>query len=151
MLSRILNSLEKSTGFAELKKTHGEFMKKLLLILISTILSCILFYGCSSDTVSRESDEEETTQSGNDSSIVGIWSESIFDSGYIFESDGTGEDTFWELTFTYTADGGKLVIIYDSDTYGTVSYEYSVNGDILFMKRIAEDEETSTFEYERTG
>lgn len=127
-------------------------MKRLLLVLVSIILSCIFFCGCSSDMVSGESgSEEETAQSGNDSSIVGIWSESIFDSGYIFESDGTGEDTFWELTFTYTADGSTIVIIYDSDSYGTVSYEYSVNGDTLSMKRISEDEETSTFEYKKVG
>ena len=125
-------------------------MKKLSLILISIMLSCMLLCSCSKEAASEESTSYDVVQMESDTSIIGTWAESIFDSGYIFESDGTGEDTFWELTFTYTADGSTLVITYDSDIYGIATYEYSVDGSTLSMTRIAEDEETSTFEYQKT-
>lgn len=113
-------------------------------------MSSLFFSGCSKDFGKETGETEaetETTEVLSDTSVVGTWSEDIFDSGYIFESDGTGEDTFWELTFTYTAVDGILTITYDSDTYGSASYTYSVEGDVLTMTRISEDEETSAFEY----
>lgn len=92
--------------------------------------------------------ETTTTAPAAVSELVGNWQEDIFDSGFIFNADGTGTDTFWDLTFTYSTDGNEVLIIYDTDLYGASSYTYSISGDTLSMTRI-DEEETSTFTYKR--
>ena len=107
------------------------------------ILSSLILAGCFGGG--------DDTAASCDEALFGEWAEEIFDTGYIFCEDGTGEDTFWQIYFTYTADDGVLTITYDSDTYGSSSYEYYIENDTLFLTRISdsEDEETSTFSYSK--
>ena len=106
--------------------------------------------GTSTESISAESAEttaaSAAASSDIDISLIGDWQESIFDSGFIFNEDGTGTDTFWDLTFTYSCENGEVLIVYDSDSYGASKYTYSVSGDTLSMTRI-DEEETSTFTY----
>lgn len=86
----------------------------------------------------------------DDTEVVGTWSEDFFDSGYIFNEDLTGTDTFWNLTFTYTAQEGIITITYDDEIWGSVSYEYVINGEYLTMTRITEvesGEDVSSYTY----
>lgn len=94
--------------------------------------------------------ETQTTVPATGGDLVGNWQEDVFDSGFIFNDDGTGTDTFWDLTFTYSIEGNEVLIIYDTDLYGASRYTYSVSGDILSMTRI-DEEETSTFNYTKTA
>lgn len=106
-------------------------MKKISILMISLLIGAAVLSGCG---------KKEEKPVKNDSAVVGTWSEDFFDSGYIFNDDGTGTDTFWDLTFTYTATGGKLEITYDSDLYGIAVYSYTVRGDTLTMTREDADE-----------
>ena len=86
----------------------------------------------------------------DDTEVIGTWSEDFFDSGYIFNEDLTGTDTFWDLTFTYTAQEGIITITYDDEIWGSVSYEYMVNGEYLTMTRVSEvesGEDVSSYTY----
>lgn len=93
--------------------------------------------------------ETQTTVPATGGDLVGNWKEDVFDSGFIFNADGTGTDTFWDLTFTYSIEGNEVLIIYDTDLYGASRYTYSVSGDTLSMTRI-DEEETSTFNYQKS-
>ena len=82
-----------------------------------------------------------------DPALFGKWKESYFDSSFVFNSDGTGEDTFWELPFTYSTDGkGTLTITFDDTMWGSVIYTYSVDGDTLTMQQ---EDSSDIFEYTR--
>lgn len=105
-------------------------MKKILALMLAVCLCMSALTACGR--------EEEDTE--NDTEIIGTWSEDYFDSGYIFNEDLTGTDTFWELTFTYTACDGTVTISYDEEIWGSVSYTYVINGDYLTMTRISEEE-----------
>lgn len=111
-------------------------MKKLTALIIALCLTCVTLTACGGD---------EPVQS--DSALVGTWSEDYFDSGYIFNADLTGTDTFWDLTFTYTAGDGIITITYDEDPWGKADYTYSISGDSLTMQRISDDEETQAYTY----
>ena len=71
--------------------------------------------------------------------IVGKWkyykegSSYSADYVYTFNKDGTGEYSMSgaAMPFTYTTDGNKLTINYDSAPFET---EYEINGDILNVK-----------------
>ena len=71
--------------------------------------------------------------------IVGKWkyyeegSSYSADFIYTFNKDGTGEYSMFGASkpFTYTTDGNKLTITYDSAPFET---EYEINGDILNVK-----------------
>ena len=132
-------------------------MKKYIALIICVCISCLCLTACSGkETASSTSGaadagtQQQTTTSaavsGNDTALVGNWQESIFDTGFIFNADGTGTDTFWDLTFTYETDNGEVLIIYDTDEYGASKYTYTVSGTTLSMTRI-DEEETSTFTY----
>ncbi len=72
--------------------------------------------------------------------IVGRWKYTDSDLGdlgiefiYTFNSDGTGDYDMsgTKMPFTYTTDGSKLTINYDSGPFET---EYEINGNILNVK-----------------
>ncbi len=119
-------------------------MKKIIAVMACVLLSAVLLCSCGS-----EEPKEETT-AANDAAVVGTWTEEFFDSGFIFNADGTGTDTFWDLTFTYTAVEGNLMLIYDTELYGASNYTYSVSGNQLTMTRI-DTEETDTITYTKAG
>ncbi len=116
-------------------------MKKILPVVLCIIMCGVLFSGCSSEK------EPETTTAvpaatTPDSSVYGTWIEDYFDSGYTFNSDGTGTDIFWDLSFTYSADGaGNLHIMYDdAELYGDTYYSYTTDGETLTM--VMKDDDT---------
>ena len=120
-------------------------MRKRLSAIVATIILCVsalLLVGCSAPK-----QEEETTPpvQDNDGAVVGTWGEDAFDSGYTFNSDGTGRDTFWDLSFTYSAHDGTMTITYDDDTYGVDRYSYSVDESSLSMTRQGGDGKAFTY------
>lgn len=116
-------------------------MKRFLALMLGLALCIGVLSGCGS---------KEEVVIEDDTEVIGTWSEDFFDSGYIFNEDLTGTDTFWDLTFTYTAQEGIITITYDDEIWGSVSYEYVVNGEYLTMTRISEvesGEDVSSYTY----
>ena len=108
----------------------------------AAIFACLILAGVLCACGAKEHEKKD-----NDPAVVGDWAESYYDSGYTFKADGTGTDTFWDLTFTYTAADGELTIIYDDELWGASIYEYSVTGSKLSMTRKnAEDAEEFIYE-----
>ena len=128
-------------------------MKKILLTAICLMMLSLALCGCAKD----EDGSQDQNQSTDDTSslmsaLEGCWQEDAFDSGYIFKADGTGTDTFWDLTFTYSiSKDGTLSLDYDSEQYGISNYTFTVSGDELTMTRIDEGEDTQPFTYKKTG
>ena len=116
-------------------------MKKYLALGLCLVLCLAFVSGC------RNGKEEETTVDvqANDPAVLGTWSEDYFDSGYTFNEDGTGRDTFWDLPFTYTALDGVITITYDDDTYGIDRYSYSVTDTSITMTRQSGDGKSFTY------
>ena len=97
-------------------------MKKVLAIMLSVALVCLLFASCGGS--SNGGSETANT-------IVGTWE---YESGgytYVFNEDGTGNYNGAE--FTYTTDGSKLAITYSGST-APFETEYSIDGDKLNIK-----------------
>lgn len=82
-----------------------------------------------------------------DSALFGTWIEDYFQSGYIFNEDGTGEDTFWDLPFTYTAKDGLISVKYDDEMWGIANYSYVLEEDTLSLQQSGSAE---IYEYKRT-
>lgn len=134
-----------------MKKTSA--LTAIMIILILCLASCGKPDAQTAETGTQAQTETaapETAAPGtvSDSALVGSWEEDVFDSGFIFNADGTGTDTFWDLTFTYSTTGNEVLIVYDTDLYGASNYTYSISGDTLSMTRI-DEEETPTFTYQR--
>lgn len=133
-------------------------MKKTFSLIACLLLIAVVACGCGKSTTPSVSGQtqEETTKKNKDKdkgkkfvepALCGTWSEDIFDSGFIFKEDGTGTDTFWDLTFTYySTTEDNLFLDYDSDQWGISEYTYSISGNELSMTR-QDEEETSTFVY----
>lgn len=118
-------------------------MKKFLAVIIALVLCMGVLAGCK---------KEEAKPSVNDAAVYGTWSEDFFDSGYVFNEDGTGFDTFWNLSFTFTADGEHMRLTYDDELWGSSDYTYTVSGDTLTMVRVVEGEdEADEFVYKKQG
>lgn len=119
-------------------------MKKITAIILCLIICIAFAAGCGSKQ--QETTAEETA-TAPDESLYGTWKEDYFDSGYVFNSDGTGEDTFWELPFTYTTEeGGTLLITFTDEMWGSTTYSYEVNGDTLTMQQ---EDSSDSYEYQR--
>ena len=69
-------------------------------------------------------------------------------SGYVFYVDGTGLDTFWNMTFTYTAEGDILHIDYDESIGENRDYQYMIEGDVLSLTRVDSDAITMLYQKE---
>lgn len=121
--------------------------RNLIILSLSLCLCVVLLAGCGASKP-----EEETTIAAdqNDTAVVGTWSEPDFDSGYVFNSDLTGRDTYWDgLTFTYTAYNGVITITYDDEKYAVDRYSYTIDGDALSMTRISDSGDGKAFTYTR--
>lgn len=116
-------------------------MKKFSAFMLGLCLFAGLLSGCGS------------SEEAADEALLGTWVWGDYDTGYIFNSDLSGTDTFFDLGFTYTTDDGTLTITYDAELYGSVSYTYEVNEDTLTMTRISSDdsEEPDSYTYIREG
>ena len=121
-----------------------------IFIMILCLCSCGKSSSSESQSTAQPATDSQTTaaasENGIDTALIGNWQEDVFDSGFIFNEDGTGTDTFWDLTFTYSTEGGEVLIVYDTDMYGASSYKYEISGDTLTMTRL-DDEENSSFTY----
>ena len=117
-------------------------MKRLTAVILCLMLCGTLLAGCG---IGQKKEEETTTAAENDAAVLGTWSEDYFDSGYIFNSDGTGRDMFWDLSFTYTALDGVLTITYDDSTYGIDKYSYSATETSLTLDRQSSERISYTY------
>ena len=117
-------------------------MKKILTFILTLCLITGILSGCG-----------RSEEAAADQDLIGTWVWGDYDTGYIFETDMTGTDTFFDLGFTYTAEDGTLTITYDAELYGSVSYTYEISGDTLTMTRVSSDEseEPDSYTYIREG
>lgn len=99
-------------------------MKKIIVLIAGVAMCAALLAGCGA-----KKEEETEAAVENDAAVVGTWMENDFDSGYVFNSDGTGKDIYWDKTFIYTAHDGTIVITYDDKTYAEDKYSYSITDD----------------------
>ena len=116
-------------------------MRKLAAVIVSLVLCAALLAGCGDS----KKEEETTPAAESDAAVLGTWSEDYFDSGYTFNEDGTGRDTFWDLPFTYTAYDGVITITYDDETYGVDKYTYTVLDSSITMTRQSGDGKSFTY------
>lgn len=107
-------------------------MKKAVLWFLCILMCALFAVGCGS---SKDEPTPEETTTAPDESLYGTWSEDYFESGFTFNSDGTGQDIFWELPFTYTTEGDLVVLTYDDEMWGTATYSYFLDGNTLTMQQ----------------
>ena len=92
--------------------------------------------------------------------LVGTWNQISDDgspslpdmgipSAYVFNIDGTGLDTFWDMSFKYTADGEILHIAYDNSLGEDWDYQYVIEGDVITMTRMDDDAITMRYQKEK--
>ena len=87
-------------------------------------------------TTAAESGSRETVEAA-DKNIVGNWASRDFDGLFIytFNEDGTGnyDSAGTQMPFTFTMEGDKLSVLFDSDTdsFDTV---YKIEGNTLTIK-----------------
>lgn len=128
-------------------------MKKGTLFLIGTIIGLFLLTACGKSGPSKDA--------VLDPEIFGTWKQVTEDgsasledigipSGYVFNEDGTGEDLFWALSFTYQTDKSILYLDYDDVTCDDSDYTYSIDGDVITMTRNAKDAITMMYQKEST-
>lgn len=126
-------------------------MRKYTLLIISTIICIFLLAACGKSGPSKDA--------VLDPEIAGTWKQITEDgsasledlgipSGYVFHEDGSGEDLFWALAFTYQTDEGILYIDYEDATCDDSDYTYSIEGDVITMKRNAKDAITMLYRKE---
>lgn len=131
-------------------------MKKIITAILCLILCAGLLAGCGSGAPSGSGNEEALRLR---EPLVGTWNQITDDgtpslpemgipSAYIFNLDGTGMDTFWNMSFTYTTDGEKLHIAYDDSLGEDWDYEYMIEGDVLTMTRVDDDAITMLYQKE---
>lgn len=118
-------------------------MKKRIALLIVLCLFTLLLAGCGE----KKTEEEPTIPVENDAAVVGTWSEPDFESGYVFNTDLTGRDTYWDLPFTYTAYNGVITITYEDEKYGQDRYSYTADETTLSMTRISDGGDAKAFSY----
>lgn len=124
--------------------------KRIIAIIAVIALACLCSFTLAGCGAPKEEEETTIPASANDPAVVGTWSEPDFDSGYVFNEDLTGRDTYWDgLTFTYTAYDGVITITYDDETYAVDRYSYTVDGDTLSMARLSDGGAGKSFTYTR--
>ena len=119
-------------------------MNKKIISFLCLCFCLLLLAGCGG----KKAEEETTVPAAeNDTAVVGTWSEPDFESGFVFNSDLTGKDTYWNLSFTYTAYNGVITITYDDETYAADRYSYTVDESGLSMARITDTGDARAFTY----
>ena len=126
-------------------------MRRGTLFIISLIVGIFLLTACGKNGPSKDA--------VLDPDIFGTWKQITEDgsasledigipSGYVFHEDGTGEDLFWALAFTYQTDKGSLYIDYEDASCDDSDYTYSIDGDVITMTRNAKDAITMLYRRE---
>lgn len=130
-------------------------MKKLISAIICAVLCLGLLAGCGSAAPSGSGNEEAALREP----LVGTWNQITDDgspslpemgipSAYVFNADGTGLDTFWNMSFTYQTDGEKIHIAYDDSLGEDWDYAYTISGNTLTLTRVDDDAITMLYEKE---
>ena len=128
-------------------------MKKLSSAIICIVLCLGLLAGCGSAAPSGSGNEEAALREP----LIGTWNQITDDgspslpemgipSAYIFNADGTGLDTFWNMSFVYTTDGEKLHIAYDDNLGEDWDYTYTIDKNVLSLTRVDDDAITMLYE-----
>ncbi len=91
------------------------------------------------------SDSAEVNTEDLDEEILGTWELTYFNAEYTFNEDLTGEDSFWDLPFTYTTEGGVLTITYTGTSYDDVRYYYEISGDTLTLTDMDDETYSETY------
>lgn len=126
-------------------------MKRLIIGLICIMTAALLLTACGTKKNATEEDAASKAK------LVGEWEQISEDgspslpemgipSGYVFNADNTGLDTFWDLTFKYTVTEDTLHIIYDDRIADETDYEYIIEDDVLTMTRTSEDAVSMMYE-----
>ena len=109
--------------------------RKIIAIALILALACSILAACGGS-------RSKSGDSGSDT-IVGTWGSEDFDGAFVFtfNEDGTGnyDAAGTDMPFTYTAEGGKLSIIYEGDTE-SFDTTYTLSGDKFTMKDSFDEE-----------
>lgn len=131
-------------------------MKKITAAILCLILSLAVLAGCGQKApVGSGNTEVQSLRK----ELSGTWNQVVEDgsvslpemgipSGYIFYLDGTGIDLFWDMSFTYEADGKKIHIAYDDSIGEDWDYSYQIEKDRLTMTRMDDDAITMVYQRE---
>lgn len=123
-----------------MRNAKTDITKKIILTLLSVVLCACVLTACSGSNNSSA-----TTDESLGAELVGTWHEDLYDSGYVFNADGTGTDTFWDLDFTYTIpEAGKIHVVFNEDMWGETDYTYTIENGVL---RLTLSNDGSTIEY----
>lgn len=130
-------------------------MKKKIAAIICVLLVSALAAGCGAKPQGSGSVEAKAIRS----ELAGNWSQITEDgtpslpemgipSGYVFYQDGTGMDTFWNMSFHYSVEEEKLHIAYDDSLGEEWDYRYEIKGDKLTLTRLDNDAITMIYQRE---
>jgi hypothetical protein len=103
-------------------------MRQSIVLLLALIIGIALFAGCSG--------EKPSSDSGGETSIIGVWEYQYGGETYEFREDGTGVHIiagYDNIEFTYETDEKTLSLTYTSDS-AMFKTEYSVSGNTLNVK-----------------
>lgn len=131
-------------------------MKKYIAAIITAALCIGILAGCGAKNPTgsgnTEADQIRADLAGTWVQITDDGSVSLEEmgipSGYVFYVDGTGLDTFWNMTFSYTIDGDIMHISYDESIGEDTDYKFILEGDVLSMTRTTEDAITMLYQRE---
>lgn len=132
-----------------------KMMKKTIAAMICMLLIAGLAAGCGAKPPGSGNEEAKVLRS----ELAGSWSQITEDgtpslpemgipSGYVFYQDGTGLDTFWDMTFRYTVEDGRLHIDYDESLGEDWDYLYEIEDDVLRLTRADDDAITMIYQRE---
>lgn len=132
-------------------------MKKTVSVILCVLVCVGLLAACGSRQPEGSGNQSTMTYREQ---LVGTWNQISEDgspslpdmgipSAYIFNIDGTGLDTFWDMTFKYTADGEILHISYDDSLGEDWDYQYVIEGDVITMTRVDDDAVTMWYQKEK--
>lgn len=132
-------------------------MRKVIPIIICVLLCVGLLTACGSKQPEGSGNMDAMAYREQ---LVGTWNQISDDgspslpdmgipSAYVFNIDGTGLDTFWNMSFKYTADGEILHISYDDSLGEDWDYKYVIEGDVISMTRMDDDAITMRYQKEK--
>lgn len=105
--------------------------KRTVAIAIMLVLVCSLLAACSGGNGGNGGN------GGAGDTIVGTWASADYSGAYVytFNEDGSGnyDASGTQMPFTYTAEDGKLSILYDGNT-APFETTYTISGKTLTMK-----------------
>lgn len=132
-------------------------MKKVLPAIITLALCLGMLSACGgSQNPHGSANQELLTARGQ---LVGTWNQITDDgtpslpemgipSAYIFYIDGTGLDTFWNMTFVYTIKDDIVHIAYDDSLGEDWDYRFTIADNVISLTRMDNDAITMLYQKE---